>query len=72
METFMLTASYADCIGDKTVLMVRMDGEEKVESLLLQADLKELAGKPGFKAVYLARYRKDQMPTSAAKAESVS
>jgi hypothetical protein len=65
-------ASYADCIGDKTVLTARMDGGEKVESLLPPARLKELAGMAGFKAVYLTRYGKDQMPTSAAKTESVS
>jgi hypothetical protein len=65
-------ASYADCVGDKTVLTVRLDGGEKVESLLPQEALKELADAAGFKAVYLSRYGKDQMPTSAAKTESVS
>jgi hypothetical protein len=65
-------ASYADCVGDKSVLLARMDGGEKVESLLPPETLKELSGMAGFKAVYLARYGKDQMPTSAAKTESVS
>jgi hypothetical protein len=65
-------ASYADCVGDKTVLTARLNGGEKVESLLPPAVLKELAGMAGFKAVHLTRYGKDQMPTSAAKTESDS
>ena len=65
-------ASYADCVGDRTVLLVRIDGGEKTELQLSHTLLEELAARPGFKAVHLARYGVDQMPTSAAKTESVS
>jgi hypothetical protein len=64
-------SAYADYSGDKSVLIVRMDGD-KVEKILTKALLTELAAKPGVKSVNLLHYGKDQMPTSAAKTETVS
>lgn len=65
-------SAYADYAGDKSVLMVRLDGKERVEAMLTLESLEELAALPGIKAAHLFCYGADQMPTSAAGTETMS